>query len=215
MIESSNDSFLAKQKQHIRTILSNYLPDDCVDYILKIMQKHPTKFKIVKPRKTKLGDFRWNPITKERQITVNGNLNPYSFLITTLHEFAHLIAYEKYGNRITAHGKEWKNTFGELLFPIIENKIFPNDVEKALLNSIHSMKASSCNDIPLQRALKKHETRNENEILLEEIPKNSTFALNGKVFRKKELRRTRFLCEEIPSGRLYLINRLARINLQE
>lgn len=212
---NSENQKLAKQKKRIKETLSNYLPEGCIEYVVELMKNHPTKFKIVRPRKTKLGDFRWNPVTKERQITVNGNLAPFSFLVTTLHEFAHLIAFEKHGNRIQSHGKEWKNTYRDLLIPLIERRIFPLEIENALLNSINSMKASSCNDLQLQRALRFYEDSPSDELLLEEIPKNSTFVLNGRIFRRKELRRTRFLCEEISTGKPYLINRLARVSLKE
>jgi predicted SprT family Zn-dependent metalloprotease len=77
-------------------------------------------------------------------ITVNGDLNPYSFLITTLHEFAHLHTYLKYGTRVAPHGEEWKNCYRKLLLPIIDSKKLPNDIEKVLMNSLISTKASSC-----------------------------------------------------------------------
>lgn len=212
-IANSENQQLTSKKKGIKEILVNYLPEGCADYILELMKNHPVKFKIVKPRKTKLGDFRWNPKTNERQITVNGNLPPYSFLITTIHEFAHLIAFENYGNRIKAHGKEWKSTYRNLLIPIIEKGIFPSEIENALRHSLSSMKASSCNDLNLQRALRNYENEPLDTIPLEEIPKNSTFVLNGRIFLRKELRRTRFLCEEISTGKPYLINRLAQVRL--
>lgn len=202
-------------KNRNREILSNYLPKGAVDYVLEILRIYPTQFKIVAPRKTKRGDFRWNPITQQHQVSINGDLFPFSFLITTLHEFAHLISFQKFGTKIQPHGKEWKNEFKELLLPMIEKEIFPLEIKSALLSSIHSMKASSCNDIDLLRALRKQETPHNNEIVLEEIPENSTFVLNGRRFRRKNLRRTRFLCEEVTTGKEYLINRLAQVSLEK
>lgn len=215
--EQDNFQFktLTKKKTQIRDILFNYLPTDCVEYVVHLLETYPVKFKIVRPRKTKLGDFRWDPRTNQRQITVNGNLNEFSFLITTLHEFSHLIAFERFGRKILAHGKEWKTVYKEILEPVLEKDIFPEDIKTALLRSLNSMKASSCSDVQLQRALRNHEKTPSNELLLEEIPKNSTFVLNGKTFRRKNLRRTRFLCEEVATGKPYLINRLARVSLQE
>jgi predicted SprT family Zn-dependent metalloprotease len=71
---------------------------------------------------------------KNHRISVNGNLNKFSFLITLLHELAHLLAFENYGNRIQAHGKEWKFVYSNLLKDFIDKKIFPPDVESALKN---------------------------------------------------------------------------------
>ena len=49
------------------------------------------------------------------------------------------------------------------------------------------------------------------EILLEKLPKYATFALDTKVFTKGELRRTRFLCTEVDTGKQYLIYKLATV----
>ena len=57
------------------------------------------------------GDFK--PLKKSgwSQITINNNLNEYGFLITALHEFAHLLVYEKYKNKVHPQGSEWKKLF--------------------------------------------------------------------------------------------------------
>lgn len=36
---------------------------------------------------------------------------------TLLHELAHLLAYHRYGNKITAHGNEWKQACADLGIP--------------------------------------------------------------------------------------------------
>ena len=192
-----------------KEILSRYLPEGTIDPLMIYFSKYKVKFKIVKPRTTKLGDFRVRSKGETPEITVYGNLNPYSFLITAVHEFAHLKTYLEHSFRVAPHGNEWKQNFVALMFPFVELNILPKDIEAALLKSFVNVKASSCTDIHLQRVLKSYDTIDSNEIILEQISKNSTFALQDKVFRKGVLRRTRFLCEELATGKNYLINALA------
>ena len=59
--------------------------------------------KILAPRKTKLGDFKVR--SNQMSITVNNNLNKYSFLITLTHELAHAFVFKKYQNRLKPHAK--------------------------------------------------------------------------------------------------------------
>ena len=203
----------AQTKYHI--VFSKYIPQEFVDYVVSIIQNNTVRFKIVKPRKTKLGDFRAGFNGEKHQITINRNLNSYSFLITTLHEFAHLITYNKYGPKIAPHGKEWKKQYSELIVPIIESNKLPNDIQKVLLNSLINVKASSCSDVKLQRVLMKYDEHDKELIPLEQLDKNSTFVLNGSVFEKGNLRRTRFHCKNLITKKEYLIHALAKVKENE
>lgn len=195
----------------IATILQKYLPERTVDYVVALFSEYPVAFKIVKPRKTKQGDFRVERNGIKPQITVNGDLNPYSFLITTVHEFAHLKTWIEYKNGVKPHGEEWKRNFIQLMYPLIQMNVLPKEIEQGLLNSFTNMKASSCTDIQLQRILKRYDVFSSDEVLLEKLPKYATFVLNEKVFEKGELRRTRFLCQEVKTGKQYLIYKLATV----
>lgn len=204
-----------KREQYIRQ-LKPYLPSGFEGMVADLLLSHPVRFAITTPRSTKLGDYRapQQGETKHR-ISVNGNLNPYNFLITTLHEFAHLRTFVAYGFRIKPHGEEWKTEFRKLLWPAIQTGLLPKDIEIALMTSLTNMKASSCTDTQLSRVLRQYDKREQGEIILEDIPKNTTFVLQGKTFIKGELRRTRFLCTEVPSKRQFLIHSLATIQLLE
>ncbi len=188
-----------------------FLPAGFEEIVVDLFLASPVRFKIVPPRKTKLGDFSIGHGMEKPQITINGDLNPYSFLITTLHEFAHLHTYQQYGNRVNPHGEEWKANFRKLLIPIINSGKLPKDIEISLVNSLVSMKASSCTDIKLSRVLKNYDTRKEGFEILEQLPKNTIFVLNGRQFIKGNLRRKKFLCEETISKRMFLINSLAEV----
>ena len=200
----------SKQNQY-KTILLKYVPVDFIDDVCDLLKSYPVIFKVVKSRKTKLGDFRARHKNKKHQITINGDLNPYAFLITTLHEFAHLIAYEEFGSRIRPHGKEWKASYTKLIMPVVDSKLLPKNIENSLLQSLINIKASSCSDLQLQRVLLQYDIKRSDETPLEALDKNSSFALNGKIFEKGVLKRTRFLCTEKKSKKKYLINALAQV----
>jgi hypothetical protein len=199
------------KRDEVIRVFEKYLPLVFVDYVVQLYLSANVRFKIVGERKSKLGDFRAGRSGEKHQITVNGTLNQYAFLITTLHEFAHLETYNRYGFSVLPHGEEWKNAFRKLLIPVIDEKTLPKDIQNALVQSLISTKASSCSDHQLSRVLKAYDERKENMALLEELPNNTTFALNGKHFVKGPLRRKRFLCEEIHSKRKYLVNALAEV----
>ncbi|NBR15742.1 MAG: sprT domain-containing protein, partial [Crocinitomicaceae bacterium] len=117
-----------------------------------------------------------------------------------------------YGSRVNPHGEEWKNAFRELLIPVLDSKQLPKEVEKALWKSFTNTKASSCSDLNLSRALRQHDKPSE-AITLEQIPYQSTFSINGKLFKKGNLRRSRYLCTDLNSGKQYLVHALANIKL--
>jgi SprT protein len=193
--------------------LNRYLPDGFEKIIAQFIIEHSIRFKIVKPRATKLGDYKPLNNGKSHQITINNDLNPYSFLITSLHEIAHLKTFLLFKGNVAPHGKEWVKQYQLLLTPVINSNKLPKDIEIALVNSLINTKASSCNDLPLYRALKKYDTRHESLTLLENVPKNANFVLNDKMYVKGEIRRKRFLCKEVYSSKIYLIHALAEVTL--
>lgn len=200
-----------RKKSSVIEGFKKFLPEGFEEIVADLFLASPIRFKIVPPRKTKLGDFSVGHGFEKPQITINGDLNSYAFLITTLHEFAHLHTYQQYGNKVNPHGEEWKANFRKLLLPIIDSGKLPTDIEHSLVNSLVSMKASSCTDQKLSRVLKKYDEPKEGIIILEQLPKNTIFVLNGREFVKGEFRRKRFLCEETISKKMYLINSLAEV----
>jgi SprT protein len=201
-------------EQH-QKVLQKYLPTEFVDMVVELILKNPLEFAIVRPRSTKLGDFRFGPRLKRPVITVNGNLNKYAFLITTLHELAHYFAHVQFGGRIKAHGKEWQQTYQKLIYPTIESGHLPKDIEDALLKSLVNVKASSCTDLNLMRVLRTYDDKGSVTLYLEDLDEHTHFELNGKWFSKGKLRRKRYLCYELSTRRNYLVSALAEINVKE
>ncbi len=176
--------------------------------------QHKVHLTITRERQTVLGDYRNRHLNRNHRISVNGNLNKYSFLITLLHELGHLLAYEKYGNKIAAHGVQWKNEFGNILAGFISKKIFPPDIEKELLQTLKNPAASSCAEDSLLRVLRKYDPHKPGVFLLEELPEKSFFKVkNGRVFCKGSRVRKRFLCEDVSSRRLFLFSPVAEVEL--
>jgi len=81
------------------------LPERAVPSCLELIQVNNVHLKIVNERVTRHGDYR-RTAEGQHQITINATLNKYRFLITFVHEIAHLVAFEKYGRRIKPHGEE-------------------------------------------------------------------------------------------------------------
>ncbi|MEE3224370.1 MAG: SprT-like domain-containing protein, partial [Bacteroidota bacterium] len=163
-------------------------------------------------RVTRHGDYRRLP-NGGHQITVNTNLNSYRFLITLIHEIAHLVAFVKFGNRIKPHGKEWKYTFQNLMLPFIRPEIFPKQLLPVIANHFKNPKASSDTDAKLSLALKQFDPPNDKNYIFE-IPRGSLFKLyNGKVFQKGERRVKRYECVETATGKVYLFQPNAEVEL--
>ncbi len=185
-------------------IFEKYLPKNAVDYCVKLWNYHQFHFKITKPRHSKLGDYCYSR-QKGHAITVNSNLNQYSFLITYLHEIAHLVVQKNYIRHRQPHGKEWKEAFRQLLNPVIELEVFPADVHKAVLIYHKNPTASTGSHNILSTTLRNYDHQPEGFAQLNHLVENEVFQLNGRLFSKGPLRRTRFFCKEITSGKNYVI----------
>lgn len=187
--------------------LQEYLPPNTMEEVLAYLQFYHVHLTVARDRKSILGDYRHRTHASNHRISVNGNLNKYAFLITLLHELAHLLTFEKYGNRVASHGKEWKAIFGQLLARFIENNVFPDDIRHALLQSLHNPAASSCADELLLRTLKKYDANKGHLVFVEEVATGLLFKTHdGRVFRKGEKIRKRFRCEEVATKRIYLFS---------
>ncbi|KAF2519617.1 sprT domain-containing protein [Flavobacterium salilacus subsp. salilacus] len=196
----------------MKHIIAPYLPEHAVDIIFEMIKHHGVNLKIVNERVTRHGDYR-RDARGYHQITVNANLNKYRFLITLVHEIAHLAAFEKYGRNIKPHGQEWKYTFQQLMVPFIRPEIFPNQLLPLLARHFRNPKASSDTDATLSIALKQFDEKSEKNYIFE-IPYGSNFRIhNGKIFKKGAQRVKRYECLEMSTGKIYLFNPNAEVEL--
>ncbi len=192
--------------------LKAYIPEQAIPKVISLLEDDNLIVKVKKERKTRHGDYK--PLSNgKHQITVNSNLNKYRFLITLIHEIAHFEAYKIYGRFIKPHGKEWKRTFQHLMLPFLNPSVFPNAILPLLANHFINPKASSDTDAPLTLALKQFDEPN-NKTFIFQIPLGQTFKLhNNKVFKMGKKRVKRYECVEVKTGKLYLFNPNAEVEL--
>lgn len=192
-------------------VLAQYMPPLAVPIIAKWIDYFQCEFKISKNRTTKLGDYRHPFKESGHKISVNNDLNPYAFLVTTVHEFAHLLTWNDHKNKVKPHGVEWKDNFKRMMKPFFDLEVFPADVSQSIVKYLNNPSASSCTDLHLTRALKKYDQR-ENHTHVEQLPINAVFTLkDGRKFQKGERIRKRYRCTCLDNGKIYLFNPLAEV----
>lgn len=197
---------MSKKREAPFSALEAYLPEGASALVMEYIYQYKVHLTITRERRSVLGDYRHPVEGKNHRISVNGNLNKYAFLITLVHELAHLVAFQQYGNRVASHGREWKMLYRGLLVRFLEGKLFPDDIQQALLNSLNDLPASSCADEGLMRVLKRYD-EGPKGVLIEQLPEGSLFKVDGeRVFKKGKRLRKRFQCLEIATGKLYLFS---------
>jgi hypothetical protein len=192
--------------------LSKYIPEHAVKPVFEIIVTNQVHLKIVNERITRHGDYR-KGLSGKHEITVNASLNKYKFLITLIHEISHLVAFEKFGRNIKPHGNEWKYSFQIMMVPFIRPEIFPSNLLPLLARHFKNPTASSDTDATLALALKQYDAQNDKNYIFE-IPYGCVFRIpNGKIFKKIALRVKRYECIEVNSGRIYLFNPNAEVEV--
>jgi hypothetical protein len=187
--------------------LQQFIPEGAAALVLEYLHHYHVHLTITRERKTVLGDYRHATRAKNHRISVNGNLNSYSFLITLIHELAHLVTFMEFGPKVQSHGKEWKGVYRKMLEDFLHLSIFPADIRTALKKNLHDLPASSCADEGLMRVLKGYDKNNGHLLLVEQVGEGDSFSLDdGRVFRKGKKLRKRFQCLELATGKLYLFS---------
>jgi len=196
----------------LKETLLKYLPEHSIDAVFELIKMHRIHFKIVNERVTRHGDYRKNR-DGSHQITVNANLNKYRFLMTTVHEIAHLVAFQKYGRAIKPHGIEWKHTFRLLMVPFINPLIFPNEILPVLARHFKNPTASSDTDAILSMTLKKFDPPSD-KVFIDEIQTGAFFRINdGRIFKKGKLRVKLFECTDVRNNKVYLFKPNVQVEL--
>ncbi len=187
-----------------------HVPPAASGYCAELFHNHKFAFSLSRPRRTRLGDFTVKPGLIPK-ITVNANLNPYSFLVTYLHEVAHCVVHYKYKTkfrkRVAPHGPEWKYEFGVLLQPVLTENIFPEDILVHLVRYAKNPAASTGGDQLLFNALRSYDEQaaDTGRIALAQLHEGTSFVFQNRTFTRGTMRRTRVLCTDKASQRLYTI----------
>lgn len=197
-------------------ILQHYFPAAAVPMVAEAYSKSHFQLKFTKPRISRLGEFRV-PRGKNGicRISLNGDLNPYQMVVTFVHELAHYMVYVNYQNKgVKPHGKEWKQTFAQLLLPYLKSDIFPDDVLDALKQHLQHIKASSTTDKNLVRVMKRYNNHpiDTKTITVENLPEGAVFVLSsGLTLRKGPKHRTRYRCQSLDNGEIYMVSGLVEV----
>ncbi|MDO6802291.1 SprT-like domain-containing protein [Wenyingzhuangia sp. 1_MG-2023] len=191
--------------------LISYIPDAAKESLDHLLKEYPFHLKITRGRKTKRGDFRaTKPIPS---ITINNNLSKEQFLITLVHEIAHLYTYHEYP-KAKPHGKEWKHCFQKLMLPFLNTQIFEDSLLKLLAQHFKNPKATTDSDpkLAVQLQLKKNPLDMDKCFIFDLEPGN-LFQFNQRVFKILNKRRTRYECLEVKTKKRFLINGSASVQV--
>jgi len=187
--------------------LEQYLPDNTFPFLKKWFADYYIHIKITKNRNSKLGDYRRLP-DKSYQITVNSTLDKQLFFFVLTHELAHLLAFEKFNFRISAHGREWKETFRDMLLESID--IYTDDLKPIISNFSKNPKANFMASPELVRYF--HiEDPEDNFIFVEDLLINDEFQYKGDVYRLLEKKKKLYLCMNLQNSKKYLFRPLAKV----
>jgi hypothetical protein len=202
---------LDQAKEKLYRIFQRHVPENAVHYCLDLWSAKPFHFRVTRKRNSKLGDYRFDPNKGSHAISVNHDLNQYSFLITYIHEVAHLLTKERNGRRVPPHGKAWQKNFQELMEPVLSDLIFPVEILQPLKKHMRKPKASTYSDSKLLDILRKFDENPSDLTPLEQLDEGDIFEFNHKMYQKIHLRRTRVLCQQAGTSRKYLISKMAMV----
>ncbi|MGB0790586.1 MAG: SprT-like domain-containing protein [Flavobacteriaceae bacterium] len=192
-------------------ILAPYVPEKALMPCFELIQTHGVHLKIVNQRKTRHGDYRLLP-SGGHQITVNATENKYRFLITLIHEIAHLVAFTEYGRRIKPHGIEWKSVFKHFMLSFLNPEIFPSELLPVLARHFKNPKASSSSDALLDRALAQYDCTDDALLFVADLAEGNHFYFgNSRIFERGSIKRKRIECVEVKTGKCYLFQPNARV----
>jgi SprT protein len=187
--------------------LEKYLPQNTLQYLRIWFSDYYIHIKITKNRDSKLGDYRKLP-DNSHEITINSTLVPQLFFFVLTHELAHLIAFEKYGRRISPHGNEWKETFRQMLLQSLD--VYEENLRPIIVKFSKSPKANFMASPDLVKYF--HiEKQDDNLQFIESLQKGDFFIYRNEKYLLEGLIKKNYLCKNLVTGRKYSFKPLARV----
>ncbi|MBP2617339.1 SprT-like domain-containing protein [Chryseobacterium jejuense] len=187
--------------------LEKYLPQNTLNYLRIWFSDYYIHIKVTRNRNSKLGDYRKLP-DNSHEITVNSTLTPQLFFFVLTHELAHLIAFEKYGRRISPHGNEWKETFRNMLLESLE--IYDEELKPVIVKFSKSPKANFMASPDLVRYF--HTEKQDDSLhFIEQLQKGEFFIYRNEKYLLEGLIKKNYLCKNLATGRKYSFKPLARV----
>jgi SprT protein len=181
--------------------LLHWVPAESAYRLQKLLSTYPTDLRIVRPRKTKLGDYRLPPQGQRHRITINAMEDKEEFLFTLLHELAHLYAFQEFGRKIQPHGREWKLQYRTFLLDFIDvlgnHPRFPFEVTK----------------LPARMNLTEIPQEDDDQLRVHHIHPGEVFIFNGKRKMKmlKKLRKY-YVCLDLGNGKKYRVHPMGSVS---
>jgi SprT protein len=187
--------------------LEKYLPPNTLHYLKIWFADYYIHIKVTRNRNSKLGDYRKLP-NHSHEITINSTLVPQLFFFVLTHELAHLIAFEKYGRKISPHGNEWKETFRHMLLQSIS--VYEEDLRPVIIQFSKSPKANFMASPDLVKYF--HIEKQEDSLtFIEELEKGDFFMYRNEKYLLEGLIKKNYLCKNLATGRKYSFKPLARV----
>ena len=184
-------------------ILMSFIPSNAKENIGDLINEHKLNLIVVSDRKTKRGDFRVYS-NGSKKITLNKDSNKFRFLITLLHEVAHQLVFQAFGNKVRPHGIEWKKIFKEISKPFLFETVFPLSILDAFKVYLKNPKSSTDLDVELSMSLSKFDTLSD-YFYIDKLEMGQFFLYKKKdIFKKISKKRKRYVCEKVSNGKLYL-----------
>jgi len=142
---------------NMRPELAGFIPELAIPKINEWIESYRVSVEFVKPRRSKLGDHRFDRTERRSQITLNRDRSIYRNLITLVHELAHAHVRQTCGMEVPAHGKEWKCAYREMMLQIKELGVFPYDLEIAIERHFRSPRFTDTTDVPFTLILNQYD----------------------------------------------------------
>jgi SprT protein len=189
--------------------IRSYVPEEAIPIIVRWISEYKIMLTITNSRKSVFGDYHWPYRNKGHRISVNGDLNQYAFLITFVHEMAHLTTWEKFRNTVSSHGTEWKHEYKALMNEFSGRRIFPAAIRAAFKQHLIEPTHSHAIDEKLMRVLREYDKMKGDH--LDDLSEGTLFQFQERIYRKGKKLRKRFQCIEVKTGREYLFNPVTEV----
>lgn len=189
------------------TNLDRFLPEGTLPFLKIWFGEHVIHIKVTRKRNSKLGDYRKMP-DSSHQITINGTLQPHLFFFVLTHELAHLLAFQKYGYRISPHGTEWKETFRHMLTESIS--VYSDDLKPVILNFAKAPKANFMSSPELVKYFHIEDCEDVS-FFIEDLDPGDRFVYREERYTLDGKRKKNYICTNLDNTKKYIFRPLARV----
>lgn len=196
---------IARHKQVLRL----HLPEGAVDELYNFLRANNVRLHITRERRSKLGDYKCPQLGHQfHEISVNGDLNRYYFLLVLLHEMAHLDTFLLYQNSVKPHGHEWQEQYRRRLKSFVRQ--FPSDVAELVGKYVRRIPLNQTIGKQIESVLMKYNPGYDPavDLLLKDLEVGARFRIKTRphmVLEIEEKRRTRYRCVDVATGNMYLV----------